>query len=42
MPADGGETGGFAPYPAEPGIRVVSRGQTSRVWLQAFSDDEDG
>lgn len=42
MPADGSETGGFAPYPAEPGIRVVSRGQTSRVWLQAFSDDEDG
>jgi ATP-dependent 26S proteasome regulatory subunit len=42
MPADGSDTGGFAPYPAEPGIRVVSRGQTSRVWLQAFSDDEDG
>lgn len=41
VPAEGGGAGGFAPYPVEPGIRVVSRGQTSRVWLQAFSDDDE-
>jgi ATP-dependent 26S proteasome regulatory subunit len=41
VPGDGGASGGFAPYPVEPGIRVMSRGHSSRAWLQIFSDDDD-
>jgi ATPase family protein associated with various cellular activities (AAA) len=34
------QAGGFAPYPAEPGVDVVARGP-SRGWLEVFVDDDE-